>query len=390
MGTRLPLPLFTPVTVPASSLVFSSLTSGYDGDLLVFTTPYKHVEGLPAMIDVHLPRTLHRSNTSDKRLPAVVYFHGGGLTVGNRRSWFPSWLKERMSASGVIFISADYRLLPPSTGMELLEDIEDLFRFVSQDLDAKLAQYSAEFKYPSVRIDTTRIAVSGTSAGGLCAYLAALYASPRPVAMLDMYAMGGNFFTPHYLSVKTQPFFRGRELLDPNEFGDFIHPRSTILETILDSPLQYYPSDSPTPGFPANPRMQLARLYLQMGLYLDYYTGMHSPSLSHDLRQALGDPAKLEAILAERLCPGHLRLFPQLQTTLSWPPVMLVHGELDTAVPASESLHMRDMLQSLGVDVSVQIVPGQEHSFDYAPNAEQIFSPVFDQAALFLKKHLHV
>ena len=25
-------------------------------------------------------------------VPAVVYFHGGGLAVGNRRSWFPTWL----------------------------------------------------------------------------------------------------------------------------------------------------------------------------------------------------------------------------------------------------------------------------------------------------------
>ena len=23
--------------------------------------------------------------------PAVVFFHGGGLTVGNRKSWFPEW-----------------------------------------------------------------------------------------------------------------------------------------------------------------------------------------------------------------------------------------------------------------------------------------------------------
>ena len=28
-------------------------------------------------------------------VPAVVYFHGGGLTVGNRNSWFPNWLKSQ-------------------------------------------------------------------------------------------------------------------------------------------------------------------------------------------------------------------------------------------------------------------------------------------------------
>ena len=53
-------------------------------------------------LDVYLP-TFHSSGTSasgrdDTEIPAVVYFHGGGLLVGNRRSWFPDWLHGKHCA----------------------------------------------------------------------------------------------------------------------------------------------------------------------------------------------------------------------------------------------------------------------------------------------------
>lgn len=59
---------------------------------------YKEVDGIRVLLDVYLP-----PNDVDQQLtgqpiqhrPAVVYFHGGGLTVGNRRSWFPTWLKSQ-------------------------------------------------------------------------------------------------------------------------------------------------------------------------------------------------------------------------------------------------------------------------------------------------------
>ena len=218
-----------------------------DNELFLLTLPYKHVEGRPVLVDIYLPHTLQPSLSPEKQLSALVYFHGGGLTIGNRRSWFPTWLKgtlvhplnregnlsccayaDRLSAAGILFISADYRLLPPATGLDIKEDIEDLFRFLSNDVDPHLAQYCVSVGYPTVHLDSSRIAVAGTSAGGLCAYLAAVHADPKPVAVLGMYSMGGNFLvsrcsyrhvlqrsymvqTPHYLSVKHEPFFRDRK-----------------------------------------------------------------------------------------------------------------------------------------------------------------------------------
>src|ERR1700733_9232550 len=62
------------------------------------------------------------------------------------------------------------------------------------------------------------------------------------------------FQTPQYLVKKTVPFFRGREILDPADYAEYMYPFPDSLEVISDSPLAYNPPSSPIPGFPANPR----------------------------------------------------------------------------------------------------------------------------------------
>lgn len=63
-----------------------------------FTFVFKQVEEASLSVDVYLPSNV--SALTDKKLPAVVFFHGGGLCSGNRQSWFPTWL-----ISTYIFIS---------------------------------------------------------------------------------------------------------------------------------------------------------------------------------------------------------------------------------------------------------------------------------------------
>ena len=55
------------------------------------TFVYKCVENVAIRFDAYLPPKIPPTG----KLPAVVYFHGGGLTVGNRRSWFPDWLRSK-------------------------------------------------------------------------------------------------------------------------------------------------------------------------------------------------------------------------------------------------------------------------------------------------------
>ncbi|PCH40121.1 alpha/beta-hydrolase [Wolfiporia cocos MD-104 SS10] len=378
---------------------------------------YKYVDGTPLLLDVY-PPVVQSPNAdvtqSGSRIavPAILYFHGGGLTVGNRTSWFPAWLHRRVSDAGCVFVCVDYRLLPPSTGHDILSDIKDAISFVAHKLDTILGDRMNQTNIvhptshsikPIIQIDRNAIAVVGTSAGGLCAYLAAMHAMPKPKVILSMYGMGGNLLTSHYMAPKTTVFFRGRELLDPNNFHDYIFPRSCSLPLTSDSALAYHPPTSPTPGFPANPRMFLARLYLQLGTYMDYYTGCHEPSLSDALRSAAANCSAQDIIkgapgtelpsihLRSIIPPEHLLLFPQFGVTSNWPSTYLVHGSADTAVLADESRYMYGLLQKAGVDVSLTIVEGKEHSFDYESDAESIHGVeggLFDTVAASLLERL--
>lgn len=195
---------------------------------------------------------------------------------------------------------------------------------------------------------------------------------------------------PHYLTPKLTPFFRNRELLDvhANMFSPFLYPVSAFLDPSAGSELAYHPPDAATPGYPANPRMLLGRLYLQHGTFLDYWTGAHEPSLSETLRSAIEDTDVLTVSVPPELRP----VFPELLVAEGWPPTYLVHGELDSAVPVADSRNMFRLLDAAGVNVEMRIVQGAEHSFDYQEDADQAgkFGAVFDEAVRFLIRALTV
>ncbi|KAK0464191.1 uncharacterized protein EV420DRAFT_1475712, partial [Desarmillaria tabescens] len=145
----------------------------------------------------------------------------------------------------------------------------------------------------------------------------------------------------------------------------------------------YHPRTSSTPGYPANPRMLLARLYLQLGIFLDYYTGAHEPSLSATLR------TRAPPIPIDELTLKHKILFPQMNVTGAWPPTLFVHGEIDTAVPADESRYLHCSLLDAGVNSEIMVIDGMEHSFDYAPESEEKFGGLFDHIAIFFGDKLN-
>lgn len=180
--------------------------------------------------------------------------------------------------------------------------------------------------------------------------------------------------TDHYLRPKTEVFFRGRELLNPSDFSDLLYPTSISQPAISASQLSYHQET----GYPTNKRMQLTRLYLQLGIFLDYYTGQHEQSLCRDVLQ--GNPVP-EAI------PEELRsLFPQCCASSEWPETLLVHGTEDTAVKVEESRHFFGLLKQAGVEVTLEEIEGKEHSFDYVGNAEEELKDCFDRWANFLTK----
>ena len=86
--------------------------------------------------------------------------------------------------------------MPPSTGHDMVEDIQDLFRFVAFSLNDRLDEMFSNqatlSNWSPFRVDPEAIGVSGTSAGPLCAYLACMHAVPKPKVVLSLYGRGGD------------------------------------------------------------------------------------------------------------------------------------------------------------------------------------------------------
>jgi acetyl esterase/lipase len=185
-------------------------------------------------------------------------------------------------------------------------------------------------------------------------------------------------------------------MLDPEKYMEYLYPQCLELEPTSYSPLSYHGPDAPIPGFPANPRMLLNRLYLQLGTYLDYYTGEHDPSLSSSLRSILNDKGQEHDFdTLKSLIPAqHHPLFPQFDVNPSaWPPVFFVHGSADSAVWMQETVNMQKRLHDAGVTTIVRIIEGAEHSLDYVPNAGEIYGTpggLFDEICNFLTGYLRL
>ena len=57
------------------------------------TLAYKTVDGVTCYIDVYLPPLdAVAARGRPGPLPVILYWHGGGLSAGNRKSWFPQWI----------------------------------------------------------------------------------------------------------------------------------------------------------------------------------------------------------------------------------------------------------------------------------------------------------
>jgi acetyl esterase len=123
--------------------------------------------------------------TDEKGLPLLLYYHGGGFTVGDldTHDHICRILAERSKA---IVLSVDYRLAPEDTFPAAADDAYGALQWVSQHA-------------VDLHGDPTRIAVGGDSAGGNLAAVTALRArdheGPKIIFQLLVYPrtnMGDN------------------------------------------------------------------------------------------------------------------------------------------------------------------------------------------------------
>ncbi|KAF2791280.1 alpha/beta-hydrolase [Melanomma pulvis-pyrius CBS 109.77] len=124
----------------------------------LYRTSYKKIGDHDIEVNVLVPKGI----TSGTH-PLLVKWHGGGLTAGTAAypDWFSAFLVPFLHRNNSITVLPNYRLAPEHTGNDILEDIADFWTWFRSSLPAYVAS-----KKPSIKLDFSKVLVSGDSAGG--------------------------------------------------------------------------------------------------------------------------------------------------------------------------------------------------------------------------------
>ncbi|KAF8990855.1 alpha/beta hydrolase fold-domain-containing protein [Cyathus striatus] len=118
--------------------------------------------------DYNLPNAQFRASTPKGNppvggWPVVIYFHGGGWTLGGIDSEM-TFATSACKGSSSVVVSVDYRLAPENPYPAAVNDAVDALKWV--------VAYGAS----ELNVDTTKIALAGSSSGGNLAAILALKA----------------------------------------------------------------------------------------------------------------------------------------------------------------------------------------------------------------------
>jgi acetyl esterase len=153
-------------------------------------------------------------------LPALVYFHGGGWTIGDLDT-HDVLCRQLCVGAGVVVVSVDYALGPEQRFPRAVEDCLEATRFVqSQAAD--------------LGVDVQRVAVGGDSAGGNLAAVVALSlrdAGDTPAAFqlliypaTDMRAVAPSHTSNgqgYLLTSDSIAYYRANYMADPQQWSDW-------------------------------------------------------------------------------------------------------------------------------------------------------------------------
>ena len=152
--------------------------------------------------------------TAGALLPALVYYHGGGWTIGDLDT-HDVLCRQLCNGSGAVVVSVDYRMGPEH-------------RFPAAVDDALAAAYWVRRQARELGVDAARVAVGGDSAGGNLAAVVAILARDAgdlPIAYqlliypaTDMrrgHASHQSNGSGYLLTRETIEYFRGNYVAEP-------------------------------------------------------------------------------------------------------------------------------------------------------------------------------
>lgn len=251
-------------------------------------------------------------------------------------------LLDYLLPRGIIVISANYRLLIPPSGHDMIEDIHTLFAYLgspSSELNIVLSEHK-------LSLDLDRIATFGISSGAYLARIAGVCNTvlPRPRAMLVVSGMGGDLLLDHWISRKEG---EGRRPVS-EETAQLVERMLSGEEARVWSDLSLFQGER---SEETKARQGLFITLYNDGEILDHILSL--PGISARLR-ALPHTSRLSAIPESK---RHL-LLPITPSTC---PTMVVHGKTDTSVPFTEGQATYDDLGKMGVERELVAFEGRGH-----------------------------
>ena len=169
-----------------------------------------------------IPLRLYRplGSAETETLPVLVYYHGGGWTIGDLDT-HDSLCRELANGAGCAVIAIDYRMGPEHRFPAAVDDCLAATRWVNANAAA-------------LHLDAARLAVGGDSAGGNLAAvisIAARDSGDLPIAFqLLIYPATNQHRTSashaenaqgYLLTTDTMDYFTGHYIADPAQYDDW-------------------------------------------------------------------------------------------------------------------------------------------------------------------------
>lgn len=267
----------------------------------------------------------------DQPRPVLVFIHGGAM-VNLSRAALRGNVLALAQEHGLVLVSIDYRLGPEVKVPGIVEDVRDAIEWVYEQGPTLFGA------------DTSRVVVSGSSAGGCLALQSGTFAR-KPNAIVSLWGYGSvrnAWYTQPTPPYSERPIDRDAALAE-------------VGHRVLT-------------GTGGDTGVALRKSYYPWMRYHGIWTGEMTGF----------DPVTQGEQIAPYCTIENL--------TPDYPPTMLLHGELDSDVPVTESIEMAAALEKVGVEHELIVVPQAGHGLGGLSDAEKQVH--FDKAWAFARKYL--
>ncbi|HEY1090758.1 MAG TPA: alpha/beta hydrolase [Burkholderiaceae bacterium] len=256
---------------------------------------YSVASGQELKLDLYLPRGI------DKPVPLVVYIHGGGWIGGTKESAVLRLLPYM--AMGWATANVEYRMARVAPAPAAVEDVRCALRWL-------------HLRAADLKIDSSKVVLTGSSAGGHLALIAGMLPP-------------GSRFDRGCGTAEADRWFNGRE-----------------------------------------PALPVAAIVNWYGIS-DVNDLLAGPNAKHYAIEWFGSmPDAQRSALAREISP-------QAQVRGDTPPIITIHGVDDDVVPVAQAIALHALLEKAGRTNQLIKVPGAKHGMS-AVQAAAVWGPIKD------------